>query len=58
MLCPPCRLSTLWPAAAEALAKALEHASEVAWPLAVAALQRTQAAFLAGADRGTPPLDM
>ena len=52
------RLSTLWPAAAEALAKALEHAAGVAWPLVVATLQRTQAAFLAGADRGTPPMDM
>lgn len=56
--CCVLRLSTLWPAATEALAKALEFAPEAAWPLVLEALRATQAGFLSGNDRGAPALNM
>ena len=42
------RFSVLWKPASEALAKALEHRTAVAWPLVLAALTDTQAEFLRG----------
>lgn len=52
------RLSSLWGPASEALAAALEHAPDQAWPPVLAALAAAQGGFLTGADRGVPPEGM
>ena len=50
-----CRFSLLWAPAAEALGMALKQHSDIAWPLIISALARTQTELLAGRGAGQAP---
>lgn len=54
LLCASHRFALLWTPSIQALAAALEHCSQQAWPLVLEQLTTIQASFLAGSSSAAP----